>query len=65
MKKWVKIANVFGVDAMPADAAIVISAALEQAIREGHVNCHNKWQFIEYLCADYLAGGRINEDRNV
>ena len=53
---WIKLSQVIGTNVIPKNAAIIIDAALKQAVENGHVNYRNRWQFIEYLCADYLAG---------
>lgn len=51
-----EISKVFGSNSIPSDAAGVISQALKKAEKEGVVTKKNRWQLIEYLCADYLGG---------
>lgn len=53
---WIKFKKVFGTSEIPKSSAIVINEALEKAVKNGYVNYRNRWQFIEFLCADYLAG---------
>lgn len=54
--RWIKLSKVVGAEQIPKGAGLVINAALEKAVKEGHVSYRNRWQFLEYLCADYLAG---------
>ncbi len=53
---WTYLAKIFGSNAVPAEAANVISQAVKKAEKEGVVTSKNRWQLIEYLAADYLAG---------
>ena len=54
--EWVPIASVIGGASIPAEAAEVMKAAVKKAEKEGTVTSKNRWQLIEYLCADYLGG---------
>ena len=54
--EWTYLAKLFGNNAIPADAANVIQQAIKKAEKEGTVTSKNRWQLIEYLCADYLGG---------
>ena len=54
--EWTYLAKLFGSNAIPADAANVIQQAIKKAEKEGTVTSKNRWQLIEYLCADYLGG---------
>ena len=54
--EWTYLTKVFGSNSIPSDAAGVISQALKKAEKEGIVTKKNRWQLIEYLCADYLGG---------
>lgn len=53
--EWTYLTKVFGSNSIPADAAEVIQQALKKAEKEGVVSKKNRWQLIEYLCADYLG----------
>lgn len=54
--EWVQLTGIFGSSAVPAEAAEVIQEAVKKMVDEGVVGAKNKWQAIEYLAADYLAG---------
>lgn len=54
--EWVQLTSIFGSSAVPSEAAEVIQEAVKKMIEEGVVGPKNKWQAIEYLAADYLAG---------
>jgi hypothetical protein len=54
--KWIEIKRVIGTDALPPRAAFVIQQAIKKAVENGDVRERNKWQLLEYLAADYLAG---------
>lgn len=54
-EEWTYLAKVFGSNAIPADAAEVIKQAIKKAEKEGTITSKNRWQLIEYLCADYLG----------
>ena len=54
--EWTYLTKVFGSNSIPSDAAGVISQALKKAEKDGVVTKKNRWQLIEYLCADYLGG---------
>lgn len=53
---WTYLAKLFGSNAVPGASAQVISQAIKKAEKEGIVTSKNRWQLIEYLCADYLGG---------
>lgn len=50
------LAKLFGSNAVPGDSASVIQQAIKKAEKEGTITSKNRWQLIEYLCADYLSG---------
>ena len=52
----VDIGRVLGGTKIPIRAAFVISKAINAAIECGDITRSNRWQLIEYLAADYLAG---------
>lgn len=54
--EWTYLAKLFGSNAVPAESGNVIQQAIKKAEREGTVTSKNRWQLIEYLCADYLSG---------
>lgn len=54
--EWVQLTGLFGSSAVPAEAAETIRQAIKKAEKEGTVTSKNRWQLIEYLCADYLGG---------
>lgn len=53
---WTYLTKLFGSNAVPGEAAQVIQQAIKKAEKEGAVTSKNRWQLIEYLCADYVAG---------
>lgn len=55
-EEWTYLAKLFGSNAIPGESAKVIQQAIKKAEKEGTVTSKNRWQFIEYLCADYLSG---------
>lgn len=54
--EWTYLAKLFGSNAIPGEAAKVIQQAIKKAEKEGTITSKNRWQLIEYLCADYLGG---------
>lgn len=55
-EEWTYLAKLFGSSAIPGEAAKVIQQAIKKAEKEGVVTSKNRWQLIEYLCADYISG---------
>lgn len=53
---WRPLTKIFGSSAVPAEAAEIIQQAIKKAEKEGTITSKNRWQLIEYLCADYLGG---------
>lgn len=53
---WTYLAKLFGSNAVPGESAKVIQQAIKKAEKEGAITSKNRWQLIEYLCADYLSG---------
>ena len=53
---WTYLTKIFGSGAVPGESAEVMKQAIKKAEKEGIVTSKNRWQLIEYLCADYLAG---------
>lgn len=56
LEEWTYLAKLFGSSAIPGEAAKVIQQAIKKAEKEGVVTSKNRWQLIEYLCADYISG---------
>ncbi|MCM1245512.1 MAG: ParB/RepB/Spo0J family partition protein [Roseburia sp.] len=54
--EWTYLAKLFGSNAVPAESGNIIQQAIKKAEKEGTVTSKNRWQLIEYLCADYLGG---------
>lgn len=57
IEEWVQLTSIFGSSAIPKDSADVIKQALVLMEENGEITQKNRWQFIEYLAADYLARG--------
>lgn len=55
-EEWTYLAKLFGSSAVPGEAAKIIQQAIKRAEKEGIVTSKNRWQLIEYLCADYISG---------
>lgn len=53
---WTYLTKIFGSGAVPGESAEVMKQAIKKAEKEGIITSKNRWQLIEYLCADYLAG---------
>ena len=53
--EWVQLTGVLGSSAVSAESAEIIRQAIKKAEKEGTVTSKNRWQFLEYLCADYLS----------
>lgn len=54
--EWTYLTKVFGSNSIPTEVAQVIQQALKKAEKEGVIGKKNRWQLIEFLCADYLGG---------
>lgn len=55
-REWIQLTSIFGSSAVPAESAEMIQEAVKKLTEEGVVGPKNKWQAIEYLAAEYLAG---------
>ena len=55
-EEWTYLAKLFGSNAIPGEAANVIQQAIKKAEKKGTITSKNRWQLIEFLCADYLSG---------
>ncbi|WDZ84051.1 ParB N-terminal domain-containing protein [Micromonospora cathayae] len=54
--RLVPIETVLETRSMPADAAAVLTRAVDQLVRKGDVPADQRWRALELLAADYLAG---------
>ena len=54
--EWTRVSLAVGSRMMPVDAAEVLKQAIDKMITEGHVNPEHRWQALELLAAEYLAG---------
>jgi hypothetical protein len=52
---WVYLTDIFGAR-VPREVGKVLQQALEKMQENGDVTDKNRWQMLEYLAADYLAG---------
>jgi len=50
--EWTYLAKLFGSNAVPGESASVIQQAIKKAEKEGTITSKNRWQLIEYLCAE-------------
>lgn len=57
VEEWVQLTTIFGSSAIPKESADVIKQAIALMEENGEIGKRNRWQFIEYLAADYLARG--------
>lgn len=48
--------DIFKTAYIPTESVGVIQQAIKKAEKEGTVTSKNRWQLVEYLCADYLSG---------
>jgi hypothetical protein len=55
-KGWVPLSSILGTDTVPAEAAVVIKQAVDKMQADGDVDETSRWQAIEKIAADYLAG---------
>ena len=52
----IALRDIFKTAYIPSESATVIQEAVKKAEKDGTITSKNKWQLIEYLCADYLSG---------
>ncbi len=53
---WIPLEAVVGLGQVPSDAAGVIRAALDKLVERGDVDPKSRWQGLELLAAEFLAG---------
>ncbi|MBM0228225.1 hypothetical protein [Micromonospora sp. ATA51] len=54
--RLVPIETVLETRSMPADAAAVLTRAVNKLVQTGEVPADQRWRALELLAADYLAG---------
>jgi hypothetical protein len=57
-KNWVPLASITGTDRIPPESAKIIRQAVELMQGRGDVQVKNRWQALEYMAAEFLAGAR-------
>jgi len=55
-RQWVPLSSIFGTDQVPISVANIILKAVKKMVDRGEVGQKNKFQALEYLAAEYLAG---------
>ena len=55
-EEWTYLTKVFGSNAIPAEAASVMSKAVKKAEKEGIVTSKDRWRLIEHLAEQYING---------
>lgn len=55
-ERWIRMYDLFGLSVVPPESAKVIARALNLMVAVGEVPRNARWQAIELLCADWLAG---------
>jgi len=55
-RQLVPLETVLGTRTMPADAAAVLTRAIDRMVRDGDVAADQRWRALELLAADHLAG---------
>lgn len=54
--KLAPLESIFGVRAMPTDAAAIVAQAVDRMVEHGDVDQHSRWRALELMAADYLGG---------
>jgi hypothetical protein len=52
---WVALRTIFGNSKVPEAVADVVQEAIQTMIKAGDISETNKWQFLEFVAADYIA----------
>jgi hypothetical protein len=60
-KQWVPIETVLGGRSMPAEAAALLTKAVDRMVSAGDVPGSQRWKALEYLAGDFLAGPEMGE----
>ena len=53
--EWIPVSKLLGGGTVPKSSAEIIKKAVKKAEKEEIITSKNRWQLIEYLCANYLA----------
>jgi hypothetical protein len=53
---WIPLSTILNQNKIPAKSAEVLKRAVDKMVSNGDLTKDNKWQVLEYLAADYLAG---------
>lgn len=53
---WVTLRSLFGTAKIPGDIADLLKAVIEKMTASGDIGDKNKFQALEYMAAEYLAG---------
>lgn len=53
-RRWTPIEEILGTSYVPRGAALIIEAAVKKAVKSGDITYRNRWQLIEWLCAEYI-----------
>lgn len=53
--EWIPVSKLLGGGTVPKESAEIINKAIKKAEKDGTITSKNRWQLIEYLCANYLA----------
>ncbi len=54
-ENWIPLRRLFKTAQVPEMVADVIRAAIDKMTAKGDIGEDNRWQLLEYLCANYLA----------
>ena len=53
---WVTLSDITGTTVIPSEAADVLRKAIDTIAAKGDIGARNRWQALEYMAADFLAG---------
>jgi hypothetical protein len=56
-ENWIPLRDIFGTAKIPEGAAEIVVNAITKMLTAGDIEQSNKWQFLEYLSAEYMASG--------
>jgi len=54
--RWVPFRIILGTDAIPPDVAVLLRMVVAQLVESGDVSEKARWQALEFVLADFLAG---------
>ena len=55
-RPWVRMRTIFGESVLPPDVAATVVRAVNRAVAVGDVSRTARWQFLEWMAAEYLNG---------